>query len=91
MFKIEKAECKKITSEPGDMTLYSYFIHRLSTYEFSFAPNKSTFKFPQKLCYFDIENINTEEEYIDLAQKHNCNPHTLKECINCIKLIIGEK
>lgn len=72
-----------IISEPGDGTRYDYIM--LDIYdEYVFAPFRSTFRFPQRLNYWEIKNAD-EEKIISIADKENCNPYTVKECIRAIK------
>jgi negative regulator of sigma E activity len=68
-----------VESEPGDGTRYSYFVY-MDFDEFLFMPFRSTFRFPQRLNYFDVQNI-TDNDGIKIADKENCNPYTLMECI----------
>lgn len=80
----------RIISEPGDMTRYDYIIVNLGNGEFSIAPYGSTFKFPQRLSYYDIqdiESVNDCIEYIknDIDNFVGVNPYTLFECVSCIK------
>jgi hypothetical protein len=78
-----------IESEPGDATHYSYIM--LQNYDkYIFMPFDSTFRFPQKLDYYDIKNL-SEEEIIALAKKENCNPFTLSECIRTIEELHDQK
>ena len=74
-----------VVSEPGDMTLYDYFVYQDHD-DFMFMPGKSTFKFPQKLNYWDIEDIETWQDATKL--NIDVNPHTLLECIRTIKEMI---
>ena len=76
-----------ITAEPGDMTRYEYIAYREGPDEFTFAPTHSTFRFPQRLNSWDCKDLN-EDQLIAMAQKERCNPHTLKECVNCMEEII---
>ena len=80
-----------IESEPGDMTRYSYFVYKDGPDEFHFMPKDSTFRFPQRLNYFEVIDVEDEtivgvrdEQIIKLATRENCNPHTIKECIRTI-------
>ena len=70
-----------IESEPGDCTRYSYIVLR-DFDEFLFMPYHSTFTFPQRINRFMIEN----EDYVkELAERYNCNPCTVQECIRTIE------
>ena len=75
-----------VISEPGDMTRYDYFVFKDYDY-YCFMPCKNTFRFPQRLNYWDIKDMRMEQdnkEFMKLAKIENCNPHTLKECIKTI-------
>jgi len=82
----------RIISEPGDMTRYDYIIVNLGNGEFSIAPYSSTFRFPQRINYYDIENIKSVDDCVDYLYGKECtdniNPNTLFECVNCIKEIM---
>ena len=69
-----------VISEPGDATRYDYFSF-YDHYRVCFMPCLSTFRFPQTLTYDMIIGIDERgvEELSDLV---NCNPFTLRECIN---------
>ena len=72
-----------VVSEPGDLTRYDYFVYR-DTDEFSFMPSGSTFRFPQRLNYYHVENL-SQEEIVILSNIEQCNPSTLMECIRTMK------
>lgn len=88
-----------IVREPGDGTRYEYMVHRDGPDEFCFMPMKSTFRFPQRLNYFDVKDIELDtskpitevEELFVLAHKENCNPYTLRECIRTVKILHERK
>ena len=74
-----------IKSQPGDGTLYDYYMVTDHD-EYTFMPAGSTFKFPQRLFYFDIQDIHEiNVECHHMAEDLGCNPHTLMECIRSIK------
>jgi len=74
-----------VVSEPGDATRYDYMVYKDHD-EYSFAPVRSSFKFPGKLNYWHIKNLGDTpgDDLAELAKQHDCNPHTLKECIRYI-------
>ena len=78
-----------IVSEPGDATKYDYIVYKDYDY-FCFMPRKSTFRFPQRLSWWDVEDID-DNELIKLAEKECCNPHTLTECIRTMKEIRSDQ
>ena len=80
--QVTTKEVSRIVSEPGDATRYDYYMAQ-DYYDFTFMPCKSTFRFPQRLNYYHVQDL-TEEELVEMAEKHNCNPWTLKECIRSI-------
>jgi len=80
----------EIESEPGDLTSYSYFVYRDGPDEFCFMPKDNTFKYPQRLCWWDVNGLQSEDEkLIELAETHNCNPFTLLECIGTMEELHG--
>ena len=76
----------QVTSEPGDMTQYDFFVYRDGPDEFCFMPRRSTFRFPQRLNWYDYKAVK-DEDLIRLSEEFNTNPHTLKECIRIMKII----
>ena len=75
-----------ITSEPGDTTRYDYIVLKMED-EYCFMPRKSTFKFPQRLNYWNVRMglDNTRgQELMELANLNNCNIHTLMECVRTV-------
>lgn len=79
-----------IISEPGDATRYDYFVFRDGD-DFCFMPRKSTFRFPQRINYWDIVE-ETKEIIQDISKRENCNPFTVSECIRTAKsLFSGEE
>lgn len=78
-----------ITSEPGDMTRYNYLVHKDGYDEFTFAPTTTTFRFPQRLNYWDVKDLldsstDSEHRMNEIIEKENCNPYTLRECIRTV-------
>lgn len=71
-----------IISEPGDGTRYDYLVFRDGPDEFCFMPARSTFRFPQRLNFY--EACAGYPIHL-LAVEHNCNPWTIVECIRIIK------
>lgn len=81
--------CIHVISEPGDCTRYDYIILR-DYDEFIIMPYKSTFKFPQRLNYYEIQDvidIKTSIKYCNDNNMKDINPHTLLECVTTIKEI----
>ncbi len=77
----------QVESEPGDCTRYSYFFFRDGPSKFIFMPCDNTFRYPQRLDYYDVVDL-TKEQLLRLAQEEHCNPCTLYECIETIKEVI---
>jgi len=77
-----------VISEPGDWTRYDYVVVRNDTV-FNFVAYYSTFCFPSKLDYWDIQNIEDLEGCQEFIKEHenfdHINPHTMLECIRTIK------
>jgi len=90
---------KCVESQPGDGTAYSYFVFREGYDNFHFMPRHNTFRYPQRLSYWECKDFETfaphqrpegyqlQDKLIKLAEEHNCNPHTLLECIRTMKEI----
>lgn len=76
-----------VSADPGDMTHYEYLVYRDGPDDFTFAPTRSTFNYPQRLNSWDCKNL-TEEELVTMAEEKNCNMFTLKECIRTMDSII---
>lgn len=72
-----------VLSEPGDATRYNYIV--FEDYDnYSFMPCKNSFRYPQRLNYWDIKDLDEGEE-IKVAEETMCNLFTLRECIRTIK------
>lgn len=64
---IKKQELIKaihVTVEPGDLTCYDFLISKDGHDNFIVAPVKSTFKFPQRISYFDIPSSDAIENWL---------------------------
>ena len=72
----------RVISKPGDGTRYDYIVIKNED-SYSFAPYNNAFKYPQQLNKWDVMNIEDEEIKL-MAEKHNCNFYTLKDCIRTI-------
>lgn len=79
--------------EPGDMTHYHFILIRESETHFAIAPGtRSTFRFPQRMNYYDSLKI-VGDEFGELNNEistdYGCNPHTTltvaKTIINLVK------
>ena len=69
-----------IISEPGDKTIYDYYI--LKEYDnYKFIPAKNTFNYPQVISKYDLND--TDDNICNIADKYNCNYWTVKECSIC--------
>lgn len=73
-----------IISEPGDGTRYDYLVFRDGPDEFCFMPARSTFKFPQRLNFYEVQSAKESAIHL-LVVEHNCNPWTILECIRIMK------
>lgn len=83
-----------VISEPGDMTRYEYIVYRDGPDEFTFAPARSVFNFPQRLSYqvakcihSDRDKVSKEEMKIlsKIADMFKCNPNAVLECTRTVK------
>lgn len=78
-----------IESEPGDMTRYSYYA--IKEYDdYKFIPKNSTFNFPQAINKYDALGVKDTQDRMNdtankIAEKYNCNPCTVLECIRTIQ------
>ena len=88
MKEIEETTVYHIISEPGDATRYDYLVYRDGPDEFTFAPCRSRFRYPQWLNYWDVHDMSDDEvteRTADMAKELDCNPYTLLECIRTIR------
>lgn len=82
---INNAKVNHIVSEPGDGTRYDYFIMKDGPDNYIFAPCGSTFRFPQRINYYEGVNArNDDSEIVRIAEREQCNPWTVKECISAM-------
>ena len=82
---ILSGEMYKVISEPGDATRYDYAVYQNKD-DFCFMFLGNIFAYPQRLNYFKIKHFKEiTNELVNLAKYHNCNPHTLLECIRTVK------
>lgn len=99
MEKIKKAEnivIVHIISEPGDGTQYDYGYLKQG-YDFCFIPIGNAFRYPQRLNYFSIKDINANTREIKkvpnkvkkIAEQNNCNICTVLECIRTMQEVMN--
>jgi hypothetical protein len=72
-----------VESKPGDATRYDYFSARDHD-DYVFMPADNTFRYPQRLNYWEVKELLTTEEINKLADLKICNPFTLRECIRTV-------
>lgn len=84
----------QILSEPGDATRYEYLMMPDGDGRYYFMPSKPSFMYPQ---YIELEemdeyimvkqlsNIEGTDCIIKLAEKFNCNPYTVMECVRSMQ------
>jgi len=86
MKEIKTIECRHIISEPGDGTRYDYLLAHDGPDEFTIAPVRSTFNFPQRINYWDAKAFLEDEgdAIVERANKINVNPWTLREVCRTI-------
>lgn len=86
MCTIEQITVERVTMEPGDGTRYDFVVVRDGPDEFCFAPCTSTFRFPQRLNWYDAQRASEEEGGIAaIAEKNHCNPWTVVACIKAME------
>jgi len=86
MEKINGIWCTHVISEPGDGTRYDFIVGNDGPDRYCFMPHRSTFRFPQKINYYDVCNIEEiNDTILEFAKNDNCNPHTVLECVRIIK------
>jgi len=88
-----------VISESGNSIIYDYFVYQ-NEEDFCFMPCESTFRFPQRLNFYDIPKITVNfydipkitdsAEMLKLAEIEKCNSETLKECISTMYLLLNE-
>ena len=85
MKQITDITCKRIISEPGDMTRYAYIVFQDYS-DFSIMPYKSTLSYPQKICYYDVVDITDIDKATEYTKKYcpHVNPWTLLEVVRTI-------
>lgn len=88
----ETLEIFHVITEPGDATRYDFILVRIGD-EFTIAPCRSTFRFPQRFNKWDIRNVGEDTVgecnfVVNKAKEFGCNLHTVKVCINIIRSII---
>jgi hypothetical protein len=75
-----------VVSEPGDGTRYDFVVLRQYD-DFTFMPCKSTFRYPQRINFYDIPDSVLTSDFAEIAKKEQCNPHTVVECCKVAKII----
>lgn len=88
----------EIFFEPGDKTLYNFFVTRETQEDFLLFPGKkSTFIFPQRLNIFQIREIIKSESpdecniCKEIAKKYNCSIHTVYQVSKAMHHVILEE
>lgn len=87
MKTISDVTAKHIISEPGDATRYDYIVAVAGPDEFVFAGYNNTFAYPTRINYWDVRTVTDvhDEVVTRLAEKYQCNPWTVMECIRTVK------
>lgn len=73
-----------VDSEPGDMTHYSYLVYRDGPDLFCITPRDNTFKYPQRLNWWDVQEV-TVENALSVCEDKGVNPHTFFEVVQAMK------
>ena len=72
--------------EPGDGTHYSFLVYRDGPDNFTMAPCRNSFNYPQRInCWQDFDP--SEDRIKEIAKKYNCNPWTVKAVIRVCEFI----
>ena len=88
----ETLEIFHVITEPGDATRYDFILVRIGN-EFTIAPCRSTFRFPQRFNKWFIRNVEEDTVgecnfVVHKAKEFGCNLRTVKVCIDVIRSII---
>lgn len=75
-----------VVSEPGDGTRYDFIVLRQYD-DFTFMPCESTFRYPQRINFYNIPDSVLTSDFAEIAKKEQCNPHTLVECCKVANII----
>ena len=75
-----------VDSQPGDATRYQFMIYCDGPDEYTIMPTRSTFKFPQRINWWDVKEITVDEAF-EACKENRVNPHTLMEVVRIIKMI----
>jgi hypothetical protein len=81
----------QVTSEPGDATQYTYYVHLGYNNVYHFMPRNVQIRYPahltlETLCVLDKNYIEDDDHIVSqLAKDFNCNPWTILECIRTVK------
>ena len=87
-------ESHRFYIQPGDATLYDFYMHKDGPDSYTFAPANSTIMIPQRIDYFElVEYLEGNDEDMEslesIADKYNCNIHTVKAC--CIAIMYNKR
>lgn len=83
--KISNEKIVRVVSEPGDATRYDYYVMKDGPDNYIFAPCRSTFRFPQRINYYEGVNARNDDAALDeIADREFCNPWTVRECIEAM-------
>lgn len=89
---IQKVGVYKVDSQPGDGTRYHFIIRQDGDFMWIYGDEDSSIRYPKYLRRSQIENIDTADmnpELLTYAERSECNPWTLAECIRAINIMTG--
>ena len=78
-----------LNPEMPRVTITSYIMIFFSG-DFRFMPCRNTFRYPQSLNWWDAVSAG-KDGIFSIAERENCNPYTVLECIRAMHEIRGKK
>jgi hypothetical protein len=90
---IMESKIWEVVSEPGDGSRYHYLVVKQGD-TFMFLPLRNTFKYPQKIGYWGVVDIDVDmdnsklemsKKITEIARFWDSNPWTVRECIATMK------
>jgi len=84
MKQLTKIQGTHVVSEPGDATRYDYVVIPGEDV-FRFYPYDNSFRYPTEIGVYQ-----NDDDIKWLANKYQCNEHTVAECLRTMKDLLGE-
>lgn len=66
------------------MTRYNYICIQAGPDDFSFMPFDNSFKYPQKINYWELEDESIDS-FDKVANRYDCSPCVVRECFRTMK------